>query len=106
MPVFNSKPRAGFPGPFQSADVEALALPTNGSIKEFLADCAEEVRLEAGGVEPPLADHSPTAVEGKVLVDCAVVASAADFDLCWSYPAPFAIPANAHPCEVICFAWK
>ena len=104
--VFNSKPGAGVPGPFQSLDVEALEPTVIGSIKELFAGCAEVARLVAGGVEPPLADHSPTAVEGKVLVDGDVVAFAADFDIFLSHPAPVAVPAYVNLGDMINFVME
>ena len=50
-------------------DVEALTPTMSGSIKEFFAGRVEVVPLVARSSEPPLAYHSPTAVEGKVFVD-------------------------------------
>ena len=56
-------------------------------------------------VEPPSTDFTPAAVEGRVLVDCDVIASSADLDFLLNGPAPIAaFPfANVGPCEVICF---
>ena len=80
MSVFNSKPRAGVPGLFQSVDVEALTPTMSGSIKEFFAGRAEVVPMVARSMKPPLAYHSPTAVEGSVFVNGFVVATTAATD--------------------------
>ena len=69
MSVFNSMVGTGVPGLFQGEDVEALAPTVNWLPEEFSADHAEVVPLMTSGVEPPLVDFPPTAVEGRVFVD-------------------------------------
>ena len=105
MSVFNSIAGTGVPGPFHGEDVKTLLPTVNGFPKEFFAERAEVVAPMKRGVEPPLADFAPTAVEGGVLVDCNVIAFSADCDLFLTGPAPIvAIPVeNVGPCEVICF---
>ena len=98
--VFNSHSKAGVPGLFQSAGVEALAPTMNGSIKEFFAGRAEVVPMVARSMKPPLAYHSPTAVEGRVFVDGIVVATTAATDFFLSHPVPVAVPTCVNPSEV------
>ena len=80
-------------------------LTLSGFPKEFFAERAEVVPLMTRGVEPPLADFPPTTVEGRVFVDCHVIAFSADCDLFLTGPAPIVAipPANVGPCEVVCF---
>ena len=58
--------------------------------KEFFADRAEVAPLLTRGVEQPLADFPPAAVEGKVFVDCHVIAFSADCNLFLAGPPPIA----------------